>query len=82
MNTCTDCNELVRYCRCGWFVRRAMTADVAQCQSQMGGNARTAAEHLKSGRYLTGGVADAHESARAGGGVPAISSDCMSHNTK
>lgn len=21
-NTCTDCNELVRYCRCRWFVRR------------------------------------------------------------
>ena len=59
-----------------------MTAGVAQSQGAAVGNARSVGEHLKSSRPLTGGVGAAHAASRAGGGVPAISSDRKMPNMK
>lgn len=62
-----------------------MTDGVAQSQDAAGGNAGSVEEHLKSGRYLTGGAAatrrGAPSAARACGGVHAAISDPIDHTT-
>ena len=48
MNTCTDCNELVRYCRCGWFVRQDCCTSSESCEPKY------KATDVQSSRFLTG----------------------------